>query len=54
MPCPQGRSQHTLLRKDCQSGCACCVNTAYSAGRLFCDESIDNSKSRDIRGLPAK
>lgn len=51
MPCPLGRSQHTLLRKDCQSSCACCVNTAYSVSKPFCDEPVDNSKSRDIRDL---
>lgn len=44
MPCQTGRAGHTLLKKDCQSGCACCVNTAYSCGMLKCNEINDNSK----------
>ena len=48
MPCYTGRAGHTLLKKDCQPGCACCVNTTYSCGLLKCDEQIDNNKSNAI------
>ena len=50
MPCYTGRAGHTLLKKDCQPGCACCVNTTYSCGLLKCDEQIDNFNSPDAAG----
>lgn len=42
MPCQTGRAGHILLKKDCQTGCACCVNTTYSCGKLGCNEEIEN------------
>lgn len=48
MPCFTGRAGHTLLRKDCPSGCACCVNTAYSCGQLKCNETLTNSKKVEL------
>jgi hypothetical protein len=51
MPCVTGRAGHTLLKKDCQSGCACCVNSTYSCGILKCDEPLINTKKPDISGL---
>jgi hypothetical protein len=47
MPCYTGRAGHTLLKKDCQEGCACCVNTTYSCGLLKCNEEVDNFNSPD-------
>jgi hypothetical protein len=44
MPCVSGRSQHVLIKRNCPSGCRCCINTAYSCGKLCCDEPLDNSK----------
>ena len=44
MPCFSGRSEHKLLRKDCEPGCACCVNTTYSCGKIGCnDETIQRN-----------
>lgn len=51
MPCLSGRSQHVLCKKDCQPGCAYCVNTAYSIGKLCCNEPLDNSTNKNIRVL---
>ena len=51
MPCVTGRAGHTLLKKDCQSGCACCVNSTYSCGLLKCDEPLINEKKPDVSGL---
>lgn len=49
MPCFTGRAGHTLLRKDCPSGCACCVNSTYSCGSLKCNETLINVKPNDIK-----
>jgi hypothetical protein len=38
MPCNTSRANHKLLRKDCPSGCNCCVNTAYSCQPICCKE----------------
>lgn len=42
MPCTSGRSMHILCKSGCQTGCACCVNTAYSVSKLCCDEPLLN------------
>lgn len=51
MPCVTGQAKHTLLKKDCQSGCACCVNSTYSCGSLKCNETLINTKKPDVSGL---
>lgn len=51
MPCQTGRSQHVLLKKDCTANCSCCVNTAYSCGKLGCNEALINSKKPDVSQL---
>lgn len=51
MPCVSGRSTHILLKKDCQTGCACCVNTAFSVGKICCNEQQDNVNNANISGI---
>src|SRR6056297_2650427 len=48
MPCTTGRAGHILLKKDCPSGCVCCVNTAYSCGLLKCNQAQDNTKKIEL------
>jgi hypothetical protein len=40
MPCVSGRANHKLLRKDCPSGCKCCINTAYSCTPICCETDL--------------
>lgn len=48
MPCTSGRANHILLKKDCPSGCNCCVNTAYSCEPIQCLSELTNVKKPNI------
>jgi len=51
MPCTSGRANHTLLKKDCQLGCNCCINTTYSCQPICCKNDLFKNDCQDIVAL---
>jgi hypothetical protein len=51
MPCTSGRANHKLLKKDCPSGCNCCVNTAYSCTPICCETDLFNNDQPDLNTI---